>query len=71
MGKLAARFQPRGVEFLAIHNADPDEELQEQARKVLAFKGAPLVVAVDQSRIPRQRGGRRQSVTGCKVSRRR
>ncbi len=53
LGKLAAEFQPRGVDFLAIHNAQPDEELAlEQARKVLAFKGAALVTAVDLSRIP-------------------
>ena len=30
---------------------------REQARKVLAFKGAPLIVAVDQSRIPRHARG--------------
>lgn len=42
MGRLATRFQPRGVEFLAIHNASLDEEdAREQGRKVLAFKGAP------------------------------
>ncbi len=58
VGKLAAKFQPRGVEFLAIHNAEPDEDLaQQQARKVLDFKGAPLVVAVDRSRIPKHARG--------------
>ena len=42
MGQLATRFQPRGVEFLAIHNVSLDEENdREQGRKVLAFKGAP------------------------------
>ncbi len=58
MGKLAADFQPKGVEFVAIHNAEPDEERAlEQARKALAFKGAPLVTAVDQTRIPRHARG--------------
>ena len=58
MGKLATRFQSRGVEFLAIHNAEPDEDLaREQGRKVLVFKGAPLVMAIDQSRIPRHARG--------------
>ena len=58
MGRLAARFQPRGVEFLAIHNPEPDEDLaREQAQKVLAFKGAPLVMAIDQPRIPRHARG--------------
>jgi alkyl hydroperoxide reductase subunit AhpC len=51
LGKLATAFQDRGVEFLAIHNAEEDEEYaQKQARKVLAFKGAPLVLAIDQTR---------------------
>jgi hypothetical protein len=50
MGRLADRFQPRAVEFLTIHSADPDPEFtREQAGKVLAFKHAPIVVAVDQS----------------------
>ena len=59
MGKLAAKFQPRGVEFLAIHSSDPDEEFaREQARKVLAFKHAPLAMAVDQSSgIPKRSRG--------------
>ncbi|MFI5456191.1 MAG: sigma-70 family RNA polymerase sigma factor [Isosphaerales bacterium] len=52
LGKLAAKFEPRGVEFLAIHNADLDaEHVQKQARRVLAFKDARLVFALDQTRI--------------------
>jgi thiol-disulfide isomerase/thioredoxin len=51
LGKLATAFQSRGVEFLTIHTASEDEEYaQTQARKVLAFKGAPLVLAIDQTR---------------------
>jgi hypothetical protein len=51
MGQLATRFQPRGVEFLAVHDASLDEEeAREQGRKVLAFKGAPLVMAIDRTR---------------------
>ena len=51
MGQLATRFRPRGVEFLAIHNVSLDEgEAWEQGRKVLAFKGAPLVMAIDRTR---------------------
>ncbi len=59
VGKLAAAFQPRGVQFLSIHSADPDEEFaREQAQKVLAFKNAPLVVAVDQaSAVPKRPRG--------------
>ena len=58
MSKLATRFQPRGVEFLAIHNAEPDEDLaRELGRKVLAFRGATLVMAIDQCRSPRHAGG--------------
>jgi hypothetical protein len=54
LGKRATRFQPRGVEFLAIHHAESDEEIAlEQGRKVLACKGAPLALAIDQSRVPR------------------
>ncbi len=53
MGKLAGEFQPRGVEFVAIHNAEPDDERAlQQATKVLAFKAAPIATAVDQSRHP-------------------
>jgi hypothetical protein len=41
------------VEFLAIHNAEPDEDLARlQGQKVLAFKRAPLVMSIDQSPIP-------------------
>ena len=59
MGRLASRFRPRGVEFLAIHNAEPDEDVaREQGQKVLAFMGAPLVMAIDQTRIPRHAAGR-------------
>jgi hypothetical protein len=53
-GQRATRFQPRGVWFLAIHHAESDEEIAlEQGRKVLARKGAPLALAIDQSRVPR------------------
>ncbi len=52
LGKLATEFELRGVEFLAIHNAEPDAEyVQKQAQKALAFKNASLVFALDQSRI--------------------
>ncbi|WP_422929164.1 sigma-70 family RNA polymerase sigma factor [Singulisphaera sp. PoT] len=66
LGELRARFEPRGVDFLAIHNAEKDEELgREQGRKVLAFKGAPLTMAIDQSRIPgHARGKTLQSYGG-------
>ena len=66
MGKLAAEFQPKGVEFVAIHNAEPDEERAlQQAGKALAFKGTPLVTAVDQTRIPRHvRGATAQRYGG-------
>jgi RNA polymerase sigma factor (sigma-70 family) len=58
MGQLATRFQPRGVEFLAIHNVSLDEEdAREQGRKVLAFKGAPLVMAIDRTRVARHARG--------------
>ena len=58
LGKLAAEFQPRGVEFLTIHNAEPDEaHTQEQGRRVLAFKGAPLPLAIDRTRIPKHARG--------------
>jgi len=54
LGELATQFQARGVEFLIIHHAEPDEEAaQEQGRKVLASKGAPLALAIDQTRIPK------------------
>ena len=43
LGKLATEFQPRGVDVLAIHNAELDEEhAREQGRKVLAFKGVAI-----------------------------
>jgi hypothetical protein len=52
MEKLAFEFKPREVDFLAIHNAEPDpDHFQTQARKVLAFKGASMVNAIDQIRI--------------------
>jgi RNA polymerase sigma factor (sigma-70 family) len=58
LGKLVAEFQPRGVEFRAIHNAEPNEQRAlEQARKALAFKSVSLATAVDQSRIPRHPRG--------------
>ena len=51
VGKLATEFQPRGVEFLAIHHSALDEEVaKEQGRKVLAYKGAPLALAIDQTK---------------------
>ena len=51
LGKLATEFQPRGVEFLAIHHSALDEEVaKEQGRKVLAYKGAPLALAIDQTK---------------------
>jgi thiol-disulfide isomerase/thioredoxin len=53
LGKLGREFEPRGVVFLAINNAERDRDhVQEQARKVLAFKAAPLVFAIDQMRAP-------------------
>ncbi len=56
LGKVAAEFKPRNVEFLAIHSAEPDEETtREQGRRVLAFQGAPLAMAVDEAGIPARR----------------
>jgi peroxiredoxin len=59
MGKLAGEFEPRGVEFLAIHNTEPDaEHSQKQAGKALTFKNSPLVFALDQTRINRHVQGK-------------
>ncbi len=58
MGRLMTRFQSRGVDFLAIHRPESDKGLaREQGRKVLTFQGAPLVMALDQARIPRHARG--------------
>jgi thiol-disulfide isomerase/thioredoxin len=52
LGKLSREYEPRGVVFLAVNNAERDRDHVEiQARKVLAFKGAPLVFAIDQTRV--------------------
>ena len=52
LARLARDFEPRGAVFLTIHNAEREpDEFREQARKVLAFKGAPLPFAVDQLRV--------------------
>ena len=52
LGKLAARFEPRGVVFRAIHRPDGNEKRTvEDARRLLALKGAPIVFALDQMRI--------------------
>ena len=58
LGKVAAEFKPRNVEFLAIHTAEPDEETaREQCSRVLAFYGVPLPMAVDEAGMPaRPRG---------------
>jgi thiol-disulfide isomerase/thioredoxin len=53
LGKVAAEFRPQNVEFLAIHSVEPDEETaREQGRRVLAFQGAPLAMAVDDAGLP-------------------
>ena len=58
LGKLAGRFEPLGVEFLAIHNAELDpKHAQVQARKLLEFKSAPLVMAIDQIRVSKHARG--------------
>jgi len=68
LGKLATRFQPRGVEFLAIHHAEGDADVaQEQGRKVLAFKGAPLALAIDQTRISRHPRGMTAQAYGLEL----
>jgi hypothetical protein len=65
LGKLAALFEPRGVEFLAIHNAELDREhVEKQARRVLAFKHAPLNLALDQTRIANHAVGKTAEVYG-------
>jgi RNA polymerase sigma factor (sigma-70 family) len=52
LGRLAKEYEPRGAVFLAIHNAEREpEEVREQFRKVLAFKGALLPFAVDKMRV--------------------
>ena len=52
LGKLAARFESRGVVFRAIHRPDRDEKRTvDEARRVLALKQVPLVFALDQVRI--------------------
>jgi len=68
LGKLATRFQPRGVEFLAIHHAEGDADIaQQQGRKVLAFKGAPLALAIDQTRISRHPRGMTAQAYGLEL----
>jgi thiol-disulfide isomerase/thioredoxin len=53
LGKVADEFRPRNVEFLAIHSVEPDAETtREQGRRVLAFYGAPLAIAVDEAGVP-------------------
>ena len=52
IGKLADRFEPRGVAFRAIHRPDGNEKRTvEEARSVLALKKAPLTFALDEMRI--------------------
>jgi hypothetical protein len=52
IGKLAARFEPRGVVFRAIHRPDGNEKRSvQEARRLLTLKEAPLVFALDQTRI--------------------
>jgi len=50
--KVVDRYGPRGVDFLAVHNAEADEQdAQRLALKVLAFKGAKITTAIDRTRI--------------------
>jgi hypothetical protein len=52
LAKLAARFEPRGVGFRAIHRPAADEKRTlEDARRALALKQIRLTYAIDQVRI--------------------
>ena len=52
IGKLAARFEPRGVMFRAIHRPDGNEKRSvQESRRLLTLNEAPLVFALDQTRI--------------------
>ena len=65
LGKVAAQFKTQNVEFLAIHSAEPDEETaREQGRRVLAFYGAPLAMAVDDAGMPARPRGTTATIYG-------
>ena len=65
LGKLAAAFEPRGVEFLAIHNSDLDRaHVERQAHRVLAFKHALPKLALDQTRFRNHARGKTADVYG-------
>lgn len=52
ISRLAARLEPRGAVFRAIHRPDGDEKrVCEEARGMLAFNQAPLVFALDHTRV--------------------
>jgi hypothetical protein len=58
LGRLAARFEPKGVIFRAIHRSDGDEERTgQEARRVLVLKGTPLIFTLDQMRVERHSRG--------------
>jgi RNA polymerase sigma factor (sigma-70 family) len=52
LGKLVAKFEPRGVLFRSVHRPDTnDKRTVEEARRLLAHKEVPLVFALDQMRV--------------------
>ena len=70
VGKLAAEFQPRGVEFLAIHNAERDTDVAlEQARKVLASRAHLWLWQSIRTASPTMPAARQPSDSVDKVSR--